>query len=171
MEYKLIYSDRRSISASVKGGVLTVRAPRGISDELIEQFLKKHANWIETHIQKAKRNVERFSSLTDAEIKKLKCDAKEYMTRKSEYYSKIMGVKYGRISITSAKTRFGSASSKGNISYSWRIMLYPEEARDYVVVHELAHLIEMNHSRRFYAIIAKIMPDYKERIKLLQEID
>ena len=51
MEYKLIYSDRRSISASVKGGVLTVRAPRGISDELIEQFLKKHANWIETHLQ------------------------------------------------------------------------------------------------------------------------
>jgi len=79
-----------------------------------------------------------------------------------------MSLKHGRITITSAKTRFGSCSSKGNISYSYRLMLYPEAAREYVVVHELAHLLEMNHSKRFYAIIEKYLPDYKERKKLLK---
>ena len=79
-----------------------------------------------------------------------------------------MGLNYGRITITSAKKRFGSCSSVGNISYSYRLMLYPEAAREYVVVHELAHLVEMNHSKKFYEVIAKILPDYKYRKKLLK---
>ena len=79
-----------------------------------------------------------------------------------------MNLQYGRITITSAKTRFGSCSSKGNISYSYRLMLYPEEAREYVVVHELAHLLEMNHSKRFYAVVEKYLPDYKLRRRLLK---
>jgi predicted metal-dependent hydrolase len=79
-----------------------------------------------------------------------------------------MGLKYGRITITSAKKRFGSCSTAGNISYSYRLMLYPEEAREYVVVHELAHLVQMNHSKEFYNIIAKVLPDYKYRKKMLK---
>ena len=79
-----------------------------------------------------------------------------------------MGLKYGRITITSAKGRFGSCSSEGNISFSCRLMTYPEAARDYVVVHELAHLVEMNHSKRFYSIIEKYMPDYKIRKRMLK---
>ena len=79
-----------------------------------------------------------------------------------------MNLSYGRITITSAKTRFGSCSSQGNISFSYRLMLYPIEAREYVVVHELAHLLEMNHSKRFYAIVERYMPDYKERRKKLK---
>ena len=78
-----------------------------------------------------------------------------------------MGAKYQRLTITGAKTRFGSCSSKGNISFSFRLMLYPEPAREYVVVHELAHLFEMNHSKQFYQIVEKYIPDYKERKKLL----
>ena len=95
-------------------------------------------------------------------------DAKKYLTNKTEYFANIMGIKCGRITITSAKTRFGSCSSKGNISYSYRLMLYPEAAREYVVVHELSHVCEMNHSKRFYAIIERYLPDYKERKKLLK---
>ena len=79
-----------------------------------------------------------------------------------------MGLKYSRITITSAETRFGSCSSKGNISYSYRLMLYPEAAREYVVVHELAHLLEMNHSKKFYAIVERYLPDYKERRRMLK---
>ena len=167
MEYKLIYSDRKSISASVKGGVLTVKAPRGAKREVIEAFLFKHSDWIEKHLEKAIKKEEIYSSLTDAEISKLKKDARIYLNAKTEYYAKLMGLKYGRITITSAKTRFGSCSSDKNISYSWRLMLYPEEAREYVVVHELAHLVEMNHSPRFYKIVEGVLPDYKSRKKLL----
>ena len=79
-----------------------------------------------------------------------------------------MNLKYGRITITSAKTRFGSCSSKGNISFSYRLMLYPRELVDYVIVHELAHLSEMNHSDRFYRIIESVLPDYRERVKRLK---
>ena len=83
-------------------------------------------------------------------------------------YALVMGLEYNRISITGAKTRFGSCSSQKNICFSYRLMLYPEEAREYVIVHELAHLVEMNHSHRFYAIIERYMPDYKARRKLLK---
>ena len=80
-----------------------------------------------------------------------------------------MGLKYGRITITGAKTRFGSCSAKGNISFSFRLMKYPEAAIDYVVVHELAHLLELNHSQKFWNIVATVFPDYKERRKLLKK--
>lgn len=168
MEYKLIYSDRKSISASVKGGKLTVRAPRGIKKPLIDEFLKKHAAWIEEHLEAARKKESVFSSLSDSEILALKKSARIYLTAKTEYYSKIMGLKFSRITITSATTRFGSCSSKGNISYSWRLMLYPEPAREYVVVHELAHLVEMNHSNRFYKIVEAVLPDYKARKRMLK---
>ena len=94
--------------------------------------------------------------------------ANTYIAEKTEYFAKIMGIDYGRITVTSAQKRFGSCSSRGNISYSYRLMLYPEEAREYVIVHELAHRREMNHSKRFYDIIAKTMPDYKNRKRLLK---
>lgn len=168
MEYMLIYSDRKTISISVKDGVVTVRAPRGASEKIIESFILKSQKWIEIHIEKEKARINKFDALNDDDIKRLKKEAKEYLHRKTEYYAYIMGLKYGRITITSAKTRFGSCSAKGNISYSYRLMLYPEPARDYVVVHELAHLVEMNHSKRFYSIIEKYMPDYKIRKRMLK---
>lgn len=168
MDYTLIYADRRSVSASVKDGRLVVRAPRKMPIELIEAFLSKHERWIENALKRAAESASKFDLLTDSEIGKMKSEAKRYLKEKTEYYSNIMGLKYSRITITSAKTRFGSCSSKGNISYSYRLMLYPEQAREYVVVHELAHLREMNHSPAFYKIIEGVMPDYKERKRMLK---
>ena len=110
----------------------------------------------------------RFENLTDADIKRLKKEAKVYFAEKTEYFAKIMGIDYGRITITSAQKRFGSCSSSGNISFTYRLMLYPDAAREYVVVHELAHRREMNHSKRFYAIIEAVMPDYRYRKRLLK---
>lgn len=72
------------------------------------------------------------------------------------------------IKITSAKTRFGSCSGDNRLCFSYLLMLYPKEAVDYVIVHELAHIKEHNHSKRFYKLIEKYMPDYKEKIKLLK---
>ena len=169
MEYKLIYTARRTVGAYIKNGELTVRAPHGLSVKIIERFLEEHKTWIEKNLARSAQKKEKESALSEPEIKSLKKEARKYLTEKTEYYSKIMGLKYGRITITSAKTRFGSCSSKGNVSYSYRLMLYPERAREYVVVHELAHLCEMNHSIRFYSIIEKILPDYKERKKALKE--
>ena len=94
--------------------------------------------------------------------------ARKALTKKTELYSNIMGLSYGRITITGAKRRFGSCSSRGDISYSFRLMAYPDRAIDYVVVHELCHLVHMNHSRDFYALLEKYLPDYKERRALLK---
>lgn len=168
MDYEIIYSKRRTLSLSVKCGKLIVRAPMRTPRSVIEKAVKSHEKWILTHIEKQKESADVYASLTESEILEYKKRARNVLTAKTEYYSKIMKLKYGRITITSAKTRFGSCSSSGNISFSWRLMLKPEAAIDYVVVHELAHLVEMNHSKKFYAVIEKVLPDYKERKKLLK---
>ena len=168
MEYNLIYSDRKTISISIKDATLTVRAPKKTPEKTIKTFLDMHSEWICKNLERERLRNKRFENLTDVEIKNLKKEAKKYFAEKLDYYCNIMGLKYGRITITSAKTRFGSCSSNGNISFSFRLMLYPEPAREYVVVHELAHLAEMNHSKNFYRIVERVFPDYKERRRMLK---
>jgi predicted metal-dependent hydrolase len=168
VEYKIVYSDRKTVSIRVDKDGVTVKAPIGVDKKTRAQIVLKHSAWIEKSLASEQKKQERERALSPDEVKILKKLAKSYFTEKTEYYSQIMGLKYGRITITSAQKRFGSCSSAGNISYSYRLMLYPEAAREYVVVHELAHLVEMNHSKRFYEIIAKILPDYKYRKKLLK---
>lgn len=168
MEYEIIYSDRRTIALTIKEGTLIVRAPRGAKRRDIEKLIKEHSAWIEKHLAVSKRKNDLYSSLGEDDIKALKKKAKEILPKKTEYYASLMNIEYGRITITSAKRRFGSCSSEGNISYSYRLMLYPEEAIDYVVVHELAHRREMNHSSAFYKIVASVLPDFKSRKALLK---
>ena len=135
MDYELRYSDRRTISLKVKDARLIVYSPRGVKLKEIEKIIDKHLNWINSKIAMQISRLESTKSLTEDEIKVLKKDAGRYLSEKTEYFAKVMGLEYGKITITSAKTRFGSCSSKKNISYSYRLMLYPEEAREYVVVH------------------------------------
>lgn len=169
MKYSVIYSDRKTVTLTVKDGDVIIKAPRKIKKRELVKIIEKHREWIAKALEREKQKREKYENLTEAEIKVLKKEAKKYLSAKCEYFASIMGLSYNRITITSAKTRFGSCSSSKNISFSYRLMLYPEPAREYVVVHELAHLKEMNHSQRFYAIIEKILPDYKERKKLLKK--
>ena len=168
MEYEIIYSNRRTISLCVKKEKLTVRAPIGTPQLKIREVVESHKKWIDEALKKQSIPRIKDANLTDDKIRELKKTAKKILKSKVEYFSGIMGLKYGRITITGAKTRFGSCSSEGNIAFSYLLMLYPEEAIDYVVVHELAHLVELNHSKRFYSIIERVLPDYKERKKLLK---
>lgn len=168
MQYKVIYSERKTVAISIENCEAVVKAPIGTDEETIRKIVLKHSKWIEKHMEQQKRKASMFKNLTEDDIKAIKKDAKRYFTAKTEYYAKIMSIDYGRITITSAQKRFGSCSSKGNISFSYRLMLYPEVAREYVIVHELAHRREMNHSKRFYDVIAKVMPDYKYRKRLLK---
>ena len=168
MKYNVIYSDRKTVNISVKDGNVIIKAPRRIKKEELLRIIEKHKAWIDKAVIREREKREKYETLDENEIKALKKSAREYLTEKCEYFSNLMGLKYNRITITSAKTRFGSCTTQKNISFSYRLMLYPEPAREYVVVHELAHLIEMNHSKKFYAIIEKYLPDYQERKKLLK---
>ena len=168
MEYKVIYSARKTLALSIVDCKLIVRAPYKTPKRRIEDAVVRHKVWIEKHMAAQEKKKSLLSDLTDADVKRLKMQARVYFRDKVAYYSGIMGLKCGRITITSAMKRFGSCNSKGNICFSYRLMLYPEAAREYVVVHELAHLVEMNHSERFYKIIEGVLPDYKARKRLLK---
>lgn len=80
-----------------------------------------------------------------------------------------MGITYGRISIRQQATRWGSCSGKGNLNYNWKLVLLPEDLQDYVVVHELAHRKEMNHSSRFWEIVKKELPDWEDKRRRLRD--
>ena len=163
IEIKVVYSKRRTVGLSVNDGKILVRAPRGTADTDIKKLLFKHRLWIDKALKKEAARKEKFPECDEATEAKLRAEARVYCSRKIEEYSKITGLKYGRMKITGAKHRFGSCSSKGDICFSYRLMLYHEAFREYVVLHELCHTVFMDHSKRFYSLIEKYMPDYKER--------
>ena len=168
MEYKLIRSKRKTIELSIDDDFMPlVKAPLNMSTENIEKFVSKHEKWIEKHMDSKREHVKKFS-LNDEEIAVLKAKALPYLTERTEHFEKIMGVKSTGIKITSAEKRFGSCSARNSICYSWRLMQYPAEAIDYVVVHELAHIVYKNHGKDFYKFIETILPDYKNREKMLK---
>jgi len=168
MNYRIVYSKRKTLSICVKDCEVIVRSPYGVSKNKIDKMVLSHAAWIESKLEIQRRRKSIQSELSDDDIKRLKLEAKEYFTVEIEKYSETMNLKYSRMKITSAQKRFGSCNSNGTICFSYRLMLYPPRAREYVVVHELAHLKYMNHSKSFYKLIESYMPDYKERIRLLK---
>ena len=104
------------------------------------------------------------------ECKRLKKLAQEYIPPRVAEFSRVMELYPNGVKITSAKTRHGSCSGKNNLCFSYRLMRYPKEAVDYVIVHELAHIKHKNHQKEFYELIEKYMPDYKERQRLLKNV-
>ena len=107
---------------------------------------------------------------TKEEINNLKEKTKEIVLPLVEKHASLMGVTPTKINFTSAKRVFGSCTAQKHLNFSFRLCLYPVEAVEYVVVHELAHILQMNHSKKFWAIVEKHLPDYKKRQELLKEI-
>ena len=169
--YRLIRSDRRSLSLSIeKDGSVLVRAPHRMPAEDIDRFVLSHENWIRTHKEKMQRRMafdeEHFSD--PAKIASLQKEAQRVLPLMTARWAEIMGVSPTSVRITGAKSRYGSCSPTNGICFSWRLMAYPAEAQEYVVVHELAHITEKNHSPRFYAIVAKYLPDWQKRQAILR---
>ena len=172
MEYQLIRSKRKTIGAEIKNGKLLVRAPKTASKKQIEKFLDEQSAWIMKHLEKAKiekEKAEEEGPLTDLEIDVLMLEAKEAIPKRVAYYAPIVGVNPGRIKIRNQKTRWGSCSAKGNLNFNCLLMLAPPLVLDSVVVHELCHMIEMNHSKKFYDEVLRVFPEYKKCQKWLKE--
>ena len=167
--YELIRSDRKTLGLQVKDGRVIVRAPRRATVQQIERFVREHEAWIENALSRQAAKKAAHPEPTAAERAEYIRLAKEMLPRRTAFWSERMGLTPTQIRITSAQRRFGSCSSEGHICYSWRLMQYPPEAIDYVIVHELAHLKHMNHSPAFYALVAKYLPDHKARRALLKK--
>lgn len=170
-DYELIRSSRRTLSLEIKddGGVL-VRAPFLCTRREIEHFVASHENWIERHrfavAERQQRAAER--QVTPEEEARLRALAAEVIPRRVAHYSAIMGLVPTGVRITGAKKRFGSCNSRNSLCFSWRLMQYPPEAIDYVVVHELAHIRHHDHSAAFHALVAQYLPDHRARRALLR---
>ena len=168
IEYTLIRSSRKTLGLQIKDGKVIVRAPMRMPKAAIHAFVIKHADWIEAHLAKAAVG-QSLPKLSERELEELAEQAKRTIPARVAHYAAMLGVEYGRITIRTQKTRWGSCSSKGNLNFNCLLMLAPPEVLDSVVVHELCHRKHMNHSAAFYAEIARVMPDYKARHAWLKQ--
>ena len=167
--YELRRSARRSLSLEVTPELtLLVRAPERLPRREIDAFVARHEGWIAEHLERQRRRLAAYPPVTPEEERELRRRAKAELPERVARFSALMGLVPTGIRITSAEKRFGSCSGKNSLCFSWRLMRYPPEAIDYVVVHELAHIAHKDHSRAFYARIAQVLPDYRQRQKLLQ---
>ena len=175
MKVTVIRSNRKTVAIQVNSDLsVTVRAPRSASEKDIEEILKKKEAWISKHIEKIKKTKERLEAeptekLTREKVIALAEEALKVIPERVEYFARVIGVTYGKITIRNQKTRWGSCSSKGNLNFNCLLMLAPPEVLDYVVVHELCHRKQMNHSKAFWSEVEKVLPDYKEARKWLKE--
>lgn len=158
-------SARRTLAVQIKeDGSVVVRAPWRAKDSVIIDFLDERKSWIAKNRSAV---IEKKKQLS--EIEELTEKARELITERVEYFSEKTGIGYGRIAIRHQKTRWGSCSAKGNLNFNCLLALAPSDVLDYVVVHELCHRIEMNHSDSFWALVENVLPDYRTQEKWLKE--
>ena len=171
-EVQVQKSRRKTLSVQIREGRLLVKAPLLCTDQQIGEFLQKHQRWIQTHMERAEEHraaAGEAGMLTPEEIKALAEEALIVIPPKVKQYAALMEVSCGRITIRAQRTRWGSCSRQGNLNFNCLLMLCPDEVIDSVVVHELAHRKEMNHSARFYEEVLKAYPAYYEWNRWLKE--
>ncbi len=172
----VVYSRRKTCSISISpDGQITLRLPLHTSEEQIRHLLLEKQRWIITHyLEAVARAADRpVSNLTDtqrAALEKRYIEAaRDYFPKRVSHFQPLTGGSFSRIQIRDQKTRWGSCSAKGTLSFNWRLMLAPPAVLDYVVVHELCHLTYMNHSAAFWALVEKVCPDYRIHRRWLKE--
>ena len=170
---KVIRSRRKTISLQITPeGQVILRSPYGVSKEELQRFVDEKRDWLNKNLQKVQQRQQEAShagSLSPEEIRALADRAKDVIPQRVAHFAPLVGVSYGRITIRNQRTRWGSCSGKGNLNFNCLLMLAPPEVLDYVVVHELCHRKEMNHSPRFWAEVARVLPDYQQRRRWLKE--
>ncbi len=147
-------------------GSLIVTAPKMCRQVFIEKEIIKHSQWITKQIGDKNNNITIDKSVINYMKKTLKPIVEAKLLQFNSYYN----FKYKRVSIRHQATRWGSCSSKGNLNFNCKMMCLPDELRDYIVVHELCHLQEMNHSKRFWTLVKKTVPNYKELRAQLKDV-
>lgn len=176
---KINYCVRRSkkarnlrINVYLDGNVVAT-LPYRLEEFLIDNFVLEKSNWILEKLGKIKNERSEKKLLTRfsrKEYKENKKRALDFVMKRIKYFAEIYGFDFGKISIRNQRTRWGSCSKKGNLSFNYKLVFLPEKLADYIVVHEICHIGEFNHSKRFWNLVAKTFPDWKEAEKSLRKV-
>ena len=167
LTYRLVRSDRKTVSLQIMPeGELVVRAPKAMKRGEIDRFVESKRGWVEKHLRNVEPEVPR---MTQAEFEELVRQALEVIPRVAARFAPVVGVTYGHITIRNQRTRWGSCSSQGNLNFNCLLLRTPQEVLEYVVVHELCHRKEMNHSPKFWAEVERVLPNYRESKRWLKE--
>jgi len=150
---------------------LIVRAPHFTSEDLIHKLIHRKESWIKAKQDyfKQRQNKIKFRKFAPGEEFLFKARALEHITKRVEYYAQLSDLKYRSIRINNATTRWGSCGHKDTLNFTWRLMMAPARVVDYVIIHELMHLKQKNHSHKFWAEVAKMVPDYKQDERWLKQ--
>ncbi len=150
-----------------RDGRLVVVAPRDAGTRRVEAFLMEKQDWILRKRALFAKKSAQIQKLVGT-YEEYKLMALELATSRLQHFNRSYGLTYKRVTIKQQKTRWGSCSQEKNLNFHYRIALIPPELADYLVVHELCHLGQMNHSDAFWTLVEKTIPDYKERRKQLK---
>ena len=163
--YQIIFSNRKTVSIECRADKVIVRAPRWYGREKAEALLREKESWIRAHmkqLQNRQTKAQVAEPITPEELKQLTAQAKRVIPARVAYYAKLVGVTYGTITIRHQKSRWGSCSAKGNLNFNCLLMLTPQEVQDAVIVHELCHRKQMNHSKKFSQEVYRVYPAYEK---------
>jgi len=173
---KIIYELRKSVRsrrlsiAVGRGGSVRVTVPKRLTERDAAEFLRKKALWVISSLEKMEAVPPGLLETGDKrDYSALKEKARALISERVEFFSGCYGYKPGKISISNQSTRWGSCSKNGNLNFNYKLIKLSEECRDYIIVHELCHLKEFNHSDRFWKLVGKAIPDYKKIRKKLKE--
>lgn len=164
------YSKAKTLKIFVHiDGQVVITAPKSYSLIKIKNFIEENHKFIKTKLEQINNKDGDLANFSKKHFLNNKLKAKKILSGKVQFWSKFYSVDYKEIFIKSTKTCWGSCSSKKNLNFNYKLIFLPEKLQEYIVVHEICHLIEMNHSPRFWNLVAKAIPDYKICIKQLKK--
>ena len=173
LRLQVVRSGRKTLSMSVQqDGSVLIRAPYRSPESEIRRFAEGHRDWIakqQAKVRERARAREEIRPMSREELEELAELAERWIPERAGMFARRMGVSFGRITIRNQKTKWGSCTSTGNLNFNCLLMLAPESVRDYVIVHELSHRKQMNHSPAFWAEVERILPDYRASRQWLKD--
>lgn len=168
------YKSSRHLRLAISGnGLVTVTKPVFVTEKMVHDFLETKGNWILEQLAKSANNPQSLSPAQElVQYQRYKTRAHNFVCDRLEYFNRFYGFKYGRVSVRRQKTRWGSCSRTGNLNFNYRLIFLEPAAADYIIVHELCHLGEFNHSPNFWSLVAQQVPDYRnlrKRVKFFKD--
>ncbi len=162
----------KNLTLRIEGdGLVVVTRPWFVPKKLAEIFFQEQREWIQKKIEDMKKSQRVVLGGSREHYLKHKEEARQLICERLEYYNQFYGFKYQRVSVRNQKSRWGSCSQDGNLNFNYKVLFLTKEARDYIVIHELCHLKELNHSHRFWALVEQQVPNYKQLRRKIRGVE